>query len=189
MIFGILSVFLATQVPLCEAEAGAALPATSTWIVNASDGLLPMLPARAEQGGLWRGQVRRGARIALNDAPVAVATDGHFVLGFDRDQSSTARLTIIDADGRSHERAIAVQPRAWRTQRVNVARGLPREGDESWTRREAEVLRAQAARARCSQTAGWRNEFIWPARGRISGRFGSQRIYRGEPGRNACAQS
>ncbi len=44
------------------------------------------------------------------------------------------------------------------------------------------MLRAQAARARCSQTAGWRNEFIWPARGRISGRFGSQRIYRGEPG-------
>ena len=25
-------------------------------------------------------------------------------------------------------------------------------------------------------------DFIWPVRGRISGRFGSQRIYRGEPG-------
>src|SRR5690606_27377564 len=29
---------------------------------------------------------------------------------------------------------------------------------------------------------GWRQDFIWPATGRISGRFGSQRIYRGEPG-------
>jgi murein DD-endopeptidase MepM/ murein hydrolase activator NlpD len=29
---------------------------------------------------------------------------------------------------------------------------------------------------------GWRQRFVWPAQGRISGVFGSQRIYRGEPG-------
>ena len=29
---------------------------------------------------------------------------------------------------------------------------------------------------------GWRQSFVWPATGRISGRFGSQQVYRGEPG-------
>jgi murein DD-endopeptidase MepM/ murein hydrolase activator NlpD len=31
------------------------------------------------------------------------------------------------------------------------------------------------------QSDGWRQRFIWPTTGRISGRFGSQRVYRGEP--------
>ena len=38
-----------------------------------------------------------------------------------------------------------------------------------------------AARDIRSETEGWRQGFIWPARGRITGLFGSQRIYRGEP--------
>jgi len=29
---------------------------------------------------------------------------------------------------------------------------------------------------------GWRQNFIWPAAGRVSGRFGAQRIYRGTAG-------
>ena len=29
---------------------------------------------------------------------------------------------------------------------------------------------------------GWRHRFIWPVKARISGLFGSQRIYRGTPG-------
>ena len=29
---------------------------------------------------------------------------------------------------------------------------------------------------------GWRQRFIWPVMGRLSGRFGSQRIYNGTPG-------
>ena len=39
-----------------------------------------------------------------------------------------------------------------------------------------------AARTRCSDSAGWTQRFIWPVTGRISGRFGSQRIYQGVPG-------
>ena len=29
---------------------------------------------------------------------------------------------------------------------------------------------------------GWKQSFIWPVKGRISGMFGSQRIYKGQPG-------
>ncbi len=39
-----------------------------------------------------------------------------------------------------------------------------------------------AARAQVTDAQGWRQSFRWPATGRISGLFGAQRIYRGEPG-------
>jgi murein DD-endopeptidase MepM/ murein hydrolase activator NlpD len=47
--------------------------------------------------------------------------------------------------------------------------------------REGELARIAAARALDPPSEGWRQSFIWPARGRISGRFGAQRVYRGEP--------
>jgi murein DD-endopeptidase MepM/ murein hydrolase activator NlpD len=42
----------------------------------------------------------------------------------------------------------------------------------------------RGSRRRALETGaqGWQQSFIWPARGRISGRFGAQRIYRGTPG-------
>ena len=33
-----------------------------------------------------------------------------------------------------------------------------------------------------AQSEGWRQSFVWPVKGRLSGLFGSQRIYNGTPG-------
>ena len=49
-------------------------------------------------------------------------------------------------------------------------------------RRQPELDAIWNARTADSPVDGWRENFIWPAQGRISGRFGSQRIYQGEPG-------
>ena len=49
-------------------------------------------------------------------------------------------------------------------------------------RREPELARIVAARAIETGSEGWRQSFIRPVAGRISGRFGSQRVYRGKPG-------
>jgi murein DD-endopeptidase MepM/ murein hydrolase activator NlpD len=48
--------------------------------------------------------------------------------------------------------------------------------------RRPELARINAARAKDTGATGWRQQFIWPVKGRISGMFGSQRVYRGEPG-------
>lgn len=151
-------------------------------VPSIAEELMRVLPLESQQGGLVVGTIAPGSRVRLDDQDVAVAPDGRLVMGFDRDHGPTARLVITAPDGsvRRHEMRIAA--RRWSLQHVNVARNLPREGDVSWTRREAEVLRINAARARTTDAQGWRQDFIWPARGRISGRFGSQRIYRGEPG-------
>ena len=47
--------------------------------------------------------------------------------------------------------------------------------------RRPELAQINAARSLDTGSEGWRQRFIWPVKGRLSGLFGSQRIYRGEP--------
>lgn len=141
------------------------------------------LDGAAVQGGLVRGRVLAGTiELRLGGERVAVAPDGGFVIGLDRDHGPTARLAVRLADGRTVEQALAVAPRAWRIEHVDVARRPGRATDEAYrSRRAAELARIAAARARRLASDGWRQRFIWPAQGRISGMFGAQRVYRGEP--------
>jgi murein DD-endopeptidase MepM/ murein hydrolase activator NlpD len=137
----------------------------------------------AVQGGLLRGRVAgRAAELRLGETVVPVDGDGRFILGFDRDHGLSARLVARAADGRTAERTIAVAPRAWAIEHINIARRPTASTEEYLRIRERELARIVAARAIDGGAEGWRQRFIWPARGRISGVFGSQRVYRGEPG-------
>jgi murein DD-endopeptidase MepM/ murein hydrolase activator NlpD len=133
------------------------------------------------QGGLVTGTAPHGtAALTLDGKNVLVASDGRFILGFDRDHPPQALLVARLADGRMVQRPVRVSPRSWRVERVNVAQRPPTA--EFLRIRQGELARIAAARTGNSGSEGWRQRFIWPARGRISGVFGSQRIYRGEPG-------
>lgn len=147
----------------------------------------PAMPGLAlsgtlQQGNLVRGTAPAGAvALSLNGNPIPLAADRRFVIGLDRD-AEVASIEVRFADGSTRRTSFGIAARPWSIQNVDVARNLPREGDESYARREAEVLRMNAARASVTGAEGWRQDFVWPARGRISGRFGSQRVYRGERG-------
>jgi murein DD-endopeptidase MepM/ murein hydrolase activator NlpD len=134
------------------------------------------------QGTLVRGAAPAGTvALTLDGKPVPLAGDGSFVVGFDRDQPALALLVAKRSDGGIIRRELRVEPRAWRIEHVNVAR-RPDMPDEEYLRlRERELARIAAARANRSKSQGWRQAFRWPATGRISGVFGSQRVYRGEP--------
>ena len=136
------------------------------------------------QGGWIKGSVPGGTiALTLDGAPVEVAPDGRFLVAFDRDARSPATLVARLADGRSVTAALTIAPRAWQIEHVAVG---PRPGalpSEEYARRRAiELARINAARALVTGSNGWRQDFVWPAIGRISGRFGSQRVYRGQPG-------
>lgn len=135
------------------------------------------------QGALLRGTAPKGVTaLDLDGVRVPVAPDGAFLLGFNRDAPPLGVLTVTFADGQTAEEPLAVAPREWRREFVAVAArgGVPSEA--FLARRKPELEMIEAARARQSDSAGWRQSFIWPARGRVSGIFGSQRIYAGEPG-------
>jgi hypothetical protein len=135
------------------------------------------------QGGLVRGRVPQGTlRLSLDGELVAMAPDGSFVIGFDRDQGPQADLVADVAGGESGWQRIAVAPRSWRIERVSISQRPPAVPDEAYRlRREGELARIRAARAERSDAAGWRQRFVWPSVGRISGLFGSQRVFRGVP--------
>lgn len=141
-----------------------------------------ILQGKVEQGALVRGVAPFGAaQVTLDGKPVPLAPDRRFVIGFDRDAPQSALLEARLTDGRTARQALQILPRSWRIEHINVARRPAGPSEEYLRRREAELARIAAARAVGAASDGWRQPFIWPARGRISGRFGSQRIYRGEP--------
>lgn len=152
----------------------------------ASDASLPadfVVSGQMTQGGWVRGTVPAGtAALSLDAAPVTFTPDGAFFVAFDRDATPAATLIARLADGRTVTRKLAVMPRAWQIENVNIARREGGPTEAFLAIRRPELAQINAARAKKTDATGWRQAFIWPAKGRISGRFGSQRVYRGEPG-------
>ncbi|TKD52263.1 M23 family metallopeptidase [Sphingomonas baiyangensis] len=142
-----------------------------------------MFDGSLTQGGVVRGTAPPGTTaLTLGGQPVAVARDGRFVIAFDRDAAATQTLVATRAGAPEHREVLRIAPRAWRIERLD---SLPRRSVPSaeFTRRRApELARIAAARAQDHAVEGWRQPFLWPVTGRISGLFGAQRVYRGEPG-------
>ncbi len=142
------------------------------------------LTGQLRQGGWARGQVPPGtAHLALDGKPVRIAADGWFLIAFDRDAGPVARLLAETADGMIDDYALAIARRAWQIEHIPIG---PRPGtppSEAFARRRAgELAQINAARAIERAAEGWRQAMIWPVSGRLSGRFGAQRIYNGTPG-------
>ena len=132
------------------------------------------------QGALLRGTAPPGlVSLTLDGDEVPVAADGRFLLGLDRDAPPVMRLVARTSDGRELAQTIRIAPRSWRLQHVNMARPSTGPTPEYRVLREGELARIGAARARRTDAVGWAQQLIWPARGRVTGLFGSQRVYRG----------
>ena len=136
----------------------------------------------AEQGGILMGEAdARTTALSLDGKPVDLAPDGVFLIGFDRD-APTSALLIEEGEGWRAEHPIVVAPRAWRIERVDAPYRAGRTDAEFASLRPAEVAQIAAARRIHTDAGGWRQAFRWPATGRQSGWFGSQRVYQGKPG-------
>lgn len=136
-----------------------------------------------QQGSLARGRVPAGAqRLVVNGQDVAIAADGRFIIGFGRDHDATAIIVAYLSDGSNVSERINVAKRAWKVENLTTVRRYSQPDAEFQARRPGELDQINAARGTPIVSDGWRQNFIWPAKGRISGQFGAQRIYAGEPG-------
>lgn len=140
------------------------------------------IDGEAEQGSVLTGLAPGAVAVRLGKDETPVAPDGRFIIGLDRDAPASLTLQARYPDGRTIDRPLAVAPRNWRLEHVSVARRPSIPSAEFERLRAPEIAQINAARAENAVSDGWRQRFLWPARGRISGVFGSQRIYRGEPG-------
>jgi murein DD-endopeptidase MepM/ murein hydrolase activator NlpD len=142
------------------------------------------LSGDAVQGGLMFGQTKPGNTVSLDGSAVLVSSDGHFVIGFDRDESGTRELLISNAVQAPETIALDVKARQYDIERVD---GLPPRtvtpDPEAAERIKQEAAMVSAARRLRDQRTDYALGFEWPAAGRISGVYGSQRILNGEPAR------
>lgn len=136
------------------------------------------LSAPAQQGALLNGVAPAGAALLMLDGkPVRFAADGRFIIGFGRDAGPSALLEARLQDGRLLRLPIDVAPHHWDISSLPTLYQATTPSPEYQKIRAAELAQIEAARAVNVDSEGWRQTFQWPATGRISTLFGSQRIY------------
>ena len=136
----------------------------------------------SSQGGLLFGQAEPGSKVSLDNTGIAISPDGHFVIGFGRDETGTRKLEVVSTTGNVFEKSITIQKSHYEIERVD---GLPPSTvtpDPAATARIREEARMVAtARQHRDNHAYYAQGFTWPAKGRISGVYGSQRVLNGKP--------
>ena len=133
-----------------------------------------------QQGALLTGTAPAGTALLLLDGkPVRFAPDGRFIIGFGRDAGPYSVLEARLQDGRLLRLPMTIAPRHWDISSLPTLSQGTSPSPEYLKIRAAEVAQIEAARAANAASDGWRETFQWPAIGRISTLFGSQRIYAG----------
>jgi len=136
------------------------------------------------QGGLVMGHTDPDARIVFKGRHIRVSPEGVFLLGFARDEAPTASFIITFPDGHKKTRTLSIARRAYDIQRID---GLPSAkvspGKTDLARIRTESVLVGRARTRDDARDDFRQGFIMPVEGRISGVYGSQRILNGQPRR------
>ncbi|NVK22636.1 MAG: M23 family metallopeptidase [Kangiellaceae bacterium] len=158
--------------------------AISSLCVKAQEPLLLSLKGDFAQGGLVIGQASPGAKVVFEDMPLSLSNDGFFVFGFHRDMPETAVLTVTKGTQKEIQK-IFIRKRDYNIERVD---GLPPskinpQKPEILARIKAEGAQVAQARAKTSEINAFMQDFIWPAKGRLSGFYGSQRVLNGVPKR------
>lgn len=137
-----------------------------------------VFPAGVQQGALVIGKVPAGSTAHYGDRILRATPYGSVVFGVARDEPGPVDVLVQHADGQREIASIAVTPRDWPTEIVS---GVPPETVNPppaiAARIEREQAQVAAARIRDDARTGFAQPFIWPLQGRISGRFGNQRVY------------
>jgi len=137
-----------------------------------------VFPASVPQGAMVIGKVPAGSTVRHGGRMLRVTPYGSVVFGVARDQPGPVEALVGFPDGSEQTVVIAVTPRDWPLETI---RGVPPQTVKPPAALAARIAREQAAvnaaRTRDDIHTGFAEPFVWPVTGRISGRFGSQRIY------------
>ena len=135
-----------------------------------------------KQGSVLRGSATPGTRLELDGQPVRVSDDGRFVIGLGRDAGSPAILKEFPPEGDPKTLEFEVVLRDYQIQRIE---GVPQRtvtpDPEQLARAREEAALARAAREKDLPRTDFAQQFQWPLVGIVTGVYGSQRIYNGEP--------
>lgn len=140
------------------------------------------LPASIVQGGLLMGRAPAGSRVVYEGKALRVSGDGRFVLGVAREQTGTVQLRVTPPGSATQALDVPIVDRVFPLEQVNgVPEGTVNPTPELAARMEREQAEVSAARLRDDDRTDYDTKYLWPVSGRISGLYGSQRVYNGTP--------
>ena len=133
------------------------------------------------QGHFILGKTDPGSKVIIDKKKVRVSKDGYFVFGLDRDRKYDVIINIQNST--SKKRIVKkVIKRKYNIQRID---GLDEKKvtppEEVYKRIKEENNKIGEARAINSELDFFKNKFIMPVEGILSGVYGSQRILNGKP--------
>ena len=137
-------------------------------------------PASVSQGALVIGKVPPGTKVHYANRDLLATPEGDVVFGVGRDEKGPVFVEVQPPHAHRERIQIEITPRDWPIERVD---GVPPKTVEPppdiAARIKREQARVVAARNREDAREDFLETFTWPVEGRISGRFGNQRIYNG----------
>lgn len=146
----------------------------------AQAGSLKLLSGNFEQGSLIVAQTLPGAEVSVDGQLVRVDDEGRFLFGLDRDAAESVEVRIAAPGVQQSVQRYPVAKRSYSIQRLSFPLSNAKADPEVEARLESERAANAAARSRDSDLPYAFSHFIWPAKGRITGNFGAQRIINGE---------
>ena len=133
------------------------------------------------QGHYIVGVTDPSSKIIIDKKNVKVSDDGYFVFGIDRDRKFDLTITKIN-NGKKEKIIKKVLKRKYNIQRIDGLEESKVTPPESvYKRIKKENNKIGEARAINSDLPFFKNQFIMPVEGIISGVYGSQRILNGKP--------
>ena len=141
-----------------------------------------ILSGKAVEGGLIIARTDPANQIMLDENAVEISENGVFVIGFHRDSDAPASLRIIAPDGDVKISLLAPRQRDYNIQRIDGLKStMVTPPTTVLARIKSDGDTVRAARQRQAPLGDFWRGFDWPALGRISGIYGSQRILNGQP--------
>ncbi|PIE43312.1 MAG: peptidase [Gammaproteobacteria bacterium] len=136
------------------------------------------------QGGMLIGKTEPGNQVLLDGTAIAVSDRGQFVFGFGRDAKLSHLLDIVKPNGTKTRKTIEIEKRKYNIQRIDgIPRKMMQPSKQALKRAGTEARLVKKARNIFSTRTDFLGGFVVPVKGRITGVYGSQRIFNGEPRR------
>ena len=140
------------------------------------------LKGHLTQGGLVTGKLSDVQSVSLNDTQLKLSENGDFVFGFGRDAKANHTLSWVDANGKKHTQELVITKRDYNIDKITgVAKKYVSPPKSVSERISREAVAVRKARAVNSDLTFFLDPVLKPAQGRISGVYGSQRYFNGEP--------
>ena len=131
------------------------------------------------EGGLIYSNVPQNSKVFIDDKKIQISEDGYFIYAFGRNYKDTVKIRINDISTN-----FQIKKKKYLIEKIrNLPKNKVSPDEESLKKIRIDQKNFKKAKIKVLNKKLFSDDFILPVIGRISGKFGSQRILNGKPKR------